>query len=976
MSDKHIFISYSRKDGEPYVTELEKQLGAHHRVWRDIRDLRPDQDFTADIERNIEAASHVVVCLTPDTKRDNSYVRREIAYALAIKCPVIPVRCADITPHLAIINNELVDYFKNPDAAITRLLKIVSNSDYTNKPPDTTDDFRAYLEETLKLIVDGLDQRIIRLIDLKAAPTPDAVTFIPPPERNSVLKQAFSGVKKTEPEKPSQNFDNFLEGFKLYNERALLLGQPGAGKTITLMVYARDAYAARLDDPTQPLPLFGLVATWNPKIRPPLSDWLAESHNLDPNLLRAEIDAGHTLLLLDGLDELRAIDDPAVGTQRDAPETTDPRRDFLDTFPANNRILLTCRTQDYDHIDQKANLNGAITLRDLTTNQVGIYLTDQPHLLKLIEEDKDLRELTQTPLLLSIFAFAYRVMTEAEREQLRAIETIGELRDKIFTHYIEARYEHERKYGRTELSLTLDELKNALGHLAMRNVTEPGWYKQGQWRSISPNLIEVEWINTIEDIANADEVLNVAERLRLLARADGESYRFVHSLLRDTLAFAPAILGLSESDVPKRRQATKALGQIGDARAVEPLIAALDDTHTAIRIRAADALGQIGDTRAVEHLLTVLHDSEVNVRHHVALALGQIGDTRALESLIDALRDPDSDLRRSAAVALRQIGDTRAVESLINALHDPDAEVRRAASDVLRQIGKPAFKHLFNALHDPDAGVRRAVIYALGYPGKAPPVEPLINALRDPDADLRRSAAVALGRIGKPAVEALIVALSDPNVDVRGHAIDALVKIGSDHTIEPLIRRSATDALVQIGKPAIEPLISTLSNSDADVRRNTVIALGEIGDAHAVEPLVSALSDPDANVRYRAAIALGKIGEPAVEPLVSALSDRVANVRYSTAYALQQIGIRAIEPLINALSNPDANIRGSAAYALAEIGHTRAVEPLINALRDPNEDVQGSAVDALERLATPDALAAVAAFKRRKKLRQLWRWIK
>ncbi len=66
MSEKHIFISYSRNDGEPYISQLEQRLGAHHRVWRDIRGLRPDQDFTADIERAIEAASHVVVCLTPD----------------------------------------------------------------------------------------------------------------------------------------------------------------------------------------------------------------------------------------------------------------------------------------------------------------------------------------------------------------------------------------------------------------------------------------------------------------------------------------------------------------------------------------------------------------------------------------------------------------------------------------------------------------------------------------------------------------------------------------------------------------------------------------------------------------------------------------------------------------------------------------------------------------------------------------------
>ena len=80
---KHVFISYSRRDGNTLPERLEKALRDRgFNIWRDIRDLDPAKDFTADIEQGIEAASHVVVCVTADSKREDSFVRREIQYAL------------------------------------------------------------------------------------------------------------------------------------------------------------------------------------------------------------------------------------------------------------------------------------------------------------------------------------------------------------------------------------------------------------------------------------------------------------------------------------------------------------------------------------------------------------------------------------------------------------------------------------------------------------------------------------------------------------------------------------------------------------------------------------------------------------------------------------------------------------------------------------------------------------------------------
>src|SRR5262245_22310348 len=105
MSDHgHIFISYARQDGREVASRLDSDLqkfGFH--TWRDTRDIDPAQDFSAEIENGIEKAACVALCVTPDSKRSDSFVRREIQYAQIVKKPVIPLRFADIPPHVPVI---------------------------------------------------------------------------------------------------------------------------------------------------------------------------------------------------------------------------------------------------------------------------------------------------------------------------------------------------------------------------------------------------------------------------------------------------------------------------------------------------------------------------------------------------------------------------------------------------------------------------------------------------------------------------------------------------------------------------------------------------------------------------------------------------------------------------------------------------------------------------------------------------------
>jgi HEAT repeat protein len=107
-------------------------------------------------------------------------------------------------------------------------------------------------------------------------------------------------------------------------------------------------------------------------------------------------------------------------------------------------------------------------------------------------------------------------------------------------------------------------------------------------------------------------------------------------------------------------------------------------------------------------------------------------------------------------------------------------------------------------------------------------------------------AAKALGKMGylaEAAAETLRAKMSSPNVDLASWCTIALAKVKGDLTAAPL-------------------LIGVLArNGQSDLRKEAVIALGELGPsaASALEAIRSALNDPDADVRTAAQEALTAI---------------------------------------------------------------------------------------------------------------------
>jgi HEAT repeat protein len=83
--------------------------------------------------------------------------------------------------------------------------------------------------------------------------------------------------------------------------------------------------------------------------------------------------------------------------------------------------------------------------------------------------------------------------------------------------------------------------------------------------------------------------------------------------------------------------------------------------------------------------------------------------------------------------------------------------------------------------------------------------------------------------------------------------------------------QKARRTLVEMGREAVPYLLKEMGNKKHWVRWEATKALSEIGDEAATEALIIALEDREFDVRWLAAEGLINIGKPAVVPLLNAL---------------------------------------------------------------------------------------------------------
>jgi hypothetical protein len=591
IAPKHVFISYARSDGHAVAQKLNQLLWANSiPTWQDVRNIDPHQDFSAEIEMAIEAAMHVVVCLTPSImERKDSFVRREIIYAQGVGVPITPLLfpgfSVDRIPVL--INHYTWISFLDRSCPTSRnfgqLLRRLRSSSITCRSFSAeADPFREYLHELYKNIVSYLDHTVFQLVHLHGESVADATQTQPQFRKHltlGIFQTALPVRPSSEPEVGSLvTYRNIPEAFHAAQNQLLVLGEPGAGKTTSLMAFARDAIAARLEDPTQPLPLLGRLADWVRAGSPSIPTWLSSSLGLQENVVQQVLSQDSALLLFDGLDEIISIDEERPLTadeRRNAVERRDYRKDFMREFEKcvnGNQAIVTCRAADYLAFGSKIALRGAARIRRLDDEQIMEYLSLDASLMAAIQSDSELREVIRNPLLLSFFAFAYQGQKEHADKLSNLRSAPGELLEHIFRNYVERRFEHEALRANCRPMISISDTYAILGRAAVENQDFEVTSRETTVYQGSPLKECIE-----QQIGDASsDFIEQALRLHLLVQYEQQTLRFVHPLVSDHFALTFA-LGEYLKDTTKFSyqillQVGALLVRIGDDRAITPLL--------------------------------------------------------------------------------------------------------------------------------------------------------------------------------------------------------------------------------------------------------------------------------------------------------------------------------------------------------------------------------------------------------------------
>ncbi len=211
----------------------------------------------------------------------------------------------------------------------------------------------------------------------------------------------------------------------------LILGEPGAGKTVTLLKLAESLIDRATNDLSQPLPVVVNLSSWA-RQRKSIEDWLAqelyETYQVPKSLGKAWIDEEQLILLLDGLDEVK-------DQHRNA--CVAALNQFIQEH-GRTEMVVCSRIRDYEALSERLRLRSAIYVQPLTPKQIDQYLEQAGEQLvslkTLLSHNSEIKMLASSPLILSIMSLAYQGCTLDTFPKLSTADTF---RLRLFDAYIE-----------------------------------------------------------------------------------------------------------------------------------------------------------------------------------------------------------------------------------------------------------------------------------------------------------------------------------------------------------------------------------------------------------------------------------------------------------------------------------------------------------------------------------------------------------
>lgn len=718
-------------------------------------------------------------------------------------------------------------------------------------------------------------------------------------------------------------FLDLEQAFEQNQQRLLILGEAGSGKTIVLKDFVQKTTEHWLKHREGLFPIWLPLGEWKPGI--PLLHWIQAQSGFNQHRFQQLWASGELLLIFDSLDEL-PTDVPVKDSS--TLERMNYQLAFVEAWNKDKTLakaptIISSRIIDYELLTQQyqqhlLSLQGAVILEPLRESAIEEYLKHAQidggsALIQALKGDSKLLDLVRRPIFLEIVCDAY--MDQDLTHSVSGNEQ--DLRLTVINRYLEKNYRIL-----THRPISLQDLTTVMGQTIFAVMSD--FHSDDAYLPLS--LLQEQ----IKDESQAFAYMEMAKELHLIDPLPDvpELFRFRHLLMRDYLVIEFALDALKEKDPQRRIEGIVILGKLGNVHVLDELSPLRNDPHEEVRYELAYTLGRIRTPQARLILKGYLQDEHPDVRMAAIRSLSRYGDLTILDPLIRMIRDQQQDrfVRTEAIKAClalsTQLPEDRQdeLENLRNILYfltdrDKIYEIREASKEALEELGPPnqvppshfLFDHLRSQdyLKYPDElsqlwvmAVHLLTSFGFDYEeiSQRPylPISPteigdllidsLIHALEHPTAPMARQlAAKALGKLGvEKAVDALNERMrKDEFSFVRVEAQSALKYIYLYPGVSTQTRvriyqyMAAADLANEISEMKVEYTPDTDSlqenirifENDAEndyERFRAAIKIADLARAvdtrSAIKVLAYALNDLNPNIAAAAAISLGKMG--------------------------------------------------------------------------------------------------------------------
>ncbi|MFZ2879777.1 MAG: SUMF1/EgtB/PvdO family nonheme iron enzyme [Phototrophicaceae bacterium] len=353
-----VFVSYSHRD-EVFAARLIADLQkAGHAVWIDVTKLKGGDEWVRAISEGIINSYAFVVVVTPHAL-DSTWVQTEILWAKQRERLIIPLildaAALDSVGFFVLNPYQGVRFDRGYEGALSSLLSTlpsptipVTEQEPQLVPEDHPREAKRKRERTQR------ESELEYLDRLRLEVLLNTEKYTALAGQSQITRETGSGrlaavVMRPEfallsgdrdQQKEVRRFENAVEEI-IALRRAIVLGEPGAGKTTTLWRLASDLAQKAIDDSNAPIPLVIRLGRWTDEFQTFERFVAHELGNLGPHL-NDLLRSGRAALLFDGLNEIPV-------SQRKRDRANKDRQ--VERFIREHRNLLavvSCRAQDYN----------------------------------------------------------------------------------------------------------------------------------------------------------------------------------------------------------------------------------------------------------------------------------------------------------------------------------------------------------------------------------------------------------------------------------------------------------------------------------------------------------------------------------------------------------------------------------------------------------------------------------------------------